>query len=99
MRKSIVLITAAPFCLALVLLPKTAAAAAMKDVLAACDKTPGCEYSSTKDGSISGCTGNSSTTGPKGSGVCFTCDPPGTKNPQCTATRQLPNGRFQAVKG
>jgi hypothetical protein len=85
MRRSVVL-TIAAMLVATAAVP--ADAAPMKDVLAACDRTAGCEYSIIKDGSVSGCSS-------KQSGVCFTCDAPGTKNAQChsTSARTLPSGK------
>jgi hypothetical protein len=37
----------------------------VKDVLGACDRTPGCNYKIDKQGTVSGCS--------TGSGACFTC--------------------------
>lgn len=49
-------------------LPSPAAAAPVGAVIAACDRTPGCDYSADDKGWIYGCSSTQS-------GVCFKCDP------------------------
>ena len=56
-------------------LPTPAAAAPIGAVLAACDRTKGCDYTTDSDGSVTGCSAQS--------GVCFTCSP---KTRQCVGT-------------
>jgi hypothetical protein len=60
-----------------------AAAADAGAVLAACDRTPGCSYAQSKDGSIQGCSSQS--------GVCFNCDVDGKKECHQTLTRKPSN--------
>ena len=57
--------------------PVPAFAADASAVLAACDRTPGCSYAQSKDGTIQGCSSQS--------GVCFNCETDGKR--QCTQTR------------
>jgi hypothetical protein len=53
-----------------------ARAADASAVLAACDRTPGCSYAPSKDGTIQGCSSQS--------GVCFNCEVDGKR--ECTQT-------------
>lgn len=60
-------------------LPAPVFAADASAVLAACDRTPGCSYAASKDGTIQGCSSQS--------GVCFNCETDGKR--QCTQTRVM----------
>ena len=83
----------APIALMTVALSTPAIADAnVKDVLGACDRTPGCNYTiNKKDGVISGCSTQS--------GVCFNCG----KDGKCSGTdpkaRKVGKGRAVNIGG
>lgn len=68
-----------------------AGAAPVKNVLSACDRTSGCNYTiNDKNGDISGCS--------QQSGTCFYCPNDGKR--QCFAVRKIPSdGRTPALLG
>ena len=70
-----------------------AAAAPIKDVLAACDKSATCGYSIDKKGDISGCDTNAN----GGQGQCFYCANDGKRD--CIAVRKVPGGKLKAING
>lgn len=65
------------------------AAADAGAVLAACDRTPGCSYAQSKDGSIQGCSSQS--------GVCFDCPVDGKKQCNSTTLTVTPSNTFGGV--
>ena len=69
------------------------AAAPIKDVLAACDKSASCGYSIDKKGDITGCDTNAN----GGQGQCFYCANDGKRD--CIAVRKVPGGKLKAIKG
>ncbi|MHB1109667.1 MAG: hypothetical protein ACYCZU_05040 [Devosia sp.] len=69
--------------------PAPAFAADAGAVLRACDRTPGCSYAQSKDGSIQGCSSQS--------GVCFNCDVDGKR--ECTQTLIVQTGLTYGRKG
>lgn len=71
----------------------TSAAAPIKDVLRACDKSSTCGYSIDKQGDISGCDTNAN----GGKGQCFYCANDGKR--ECIAVRKVPGGKLKAVGG
>lgn len=84
------------FCFALVLgitlsIPFDAPQAAqMDDVLGACDRTPGCGYSKSKNGDVSGCVVKNNA----GPGSCFYCN---NDTKECIAVRRLPTGKLHPL--
>lgn len=66
-----------------------AAAAEAGAVLAACDRTPGCSYAQSKDGSIQGCSSQS--------GVCFDCPVDGKNQCNSTTLTVTPSNTFGGV--
>jgi hypothetical protein len=85
MRKSIVMIMAVALVAAAAALSTPAAAADVKAVLDACDRTAGCDYHQNKDGSIGGCSANANPP------VCFNCPADGKKQCHQTAIK-VPKG-------
>lgn len=72
-------------CAAIVLTATPSAAAPIGAVVAACDRTPGCNYTTSNDGSLDGCS----------PATCFTCSP---RTRQCVATGSGPGQTRTAGK-
>lgn len=85
---SLVMASAAAF-VTLVAVSTPAAAADVKAVLSACDKSPTCGYSSTKGGDIIGCE--------RATKTCFHCPADGSR--QCEKVRRMPDGRLVRLPG
>lgn len=72
-------------CAAMVFTATPSAAAPIGAVVAACDRTPGCNYTTSNDGSLDGCS----------PATCFTCSP---RTRQCVATGSGPGQMRTAGK-